>query len=136
MSHFIDYSILWFVIGILRLTTANTKDTTPLSDQITRVEYGVQFSAMEAVRFPQLNFNLNLILDIPQVSMPTEQKKQCDETDATCRSYNLCDKLFGIHQTTSEPVLCLKIIQHKLSSCGPPGQDTDVRQYLSPGSIL
>ncbi len=91
-------------MGILRLTTADTIDPTPLSDQITRVEYGVQFSAMEAVRFPQLNFNLNLILDIPQVVMPTEQKEeQCDEADPTCRSYNLCDKLLGIHQTTSKP---------------------------------
>ena len=67
-SHQIYQVLMWGVIWTaVILVCSGTED---IPDQITRIHYGMQFSAMESVRFPQLNFNLNIIVSIPEVALP------------------------------------------------------------------
>ncbi len=72
--------------------------------QINRINYGVQFNGYSWMRSSQINYQLRLIMDIPQTVLPTENQTQfCDARNPRCQAMNICDTLLGHRIDIDEP---------------------------------
>ncbi len=73
--------------------------------QINRINYGVQFNGYSWMRSSQINYQLRLIMDIPQTVLPTENQTQfCDARNPRCQAMNICDTLLGHRVDMNEPL--------------------------------
>ena len=94
--------LMWGVIWTTLTLVCSGMEVIP--DQITRIHYGMQFSTMEAVRFLQLNFNLNLVVTIPKIALPdTSRKGGCRGGSKKCQAIELCERLLGNRENITKP---------------------------------
>ena len=85
--------------------------------QINRINYGVQLTSYSWMRSSQINYQLRLIMNIPQTVLPAaNQTEFCDARNSRCQAMDICDTLLG-HRTDLDKLLDPSLIQNQTTKC-------------------